>query len=401
MAEGVDDQYYIEPVGIALEGTATESTLVEPTAFAQSITETPNPTAEAALIIRSASGEEIGNGSVRVFHDTQVQHGQTTRVELEVFFNNYYITPTPFGPRTPIPAITVTPRSTSRTPQADRPTLEQPQFEGDPELIELYQLMGASLICAPSSFRGCSEEIESHDTKRVGFNGVSWTWILVPQENANGLQDLEIALWRLISINNAPVEPDVLWNYNFQVDIQPASAPSSNSLWIIVGVLAVLVIIGLAALMLRRKKQPQPKPSGTARKPKIFISYRRSSSWAVALQIHNDLKARGANVFMDVHDLKDGRFEAEINHQIETCDYFLLVLSPTTLESEWVIKEAIHALTHNRQIVPVLTDGFELYRNPLPESLNAISNHNAVTLTLEYFEAGLRRLAQFVGLSSP
>jgi hypothetical protein len=357
---------------------------------------------EVALVIRSVSGNEIGNGTLRVYYEDTVQHGQTTRVELELYFNNYYITPTPFGPRTVVPANTTTPGvgATSRSVPTSTPRI--PQYEGEAELIEIYELMGASLLCSPASFSGCDEQGDTGNIKPIDLDGASWTWIIAPREGVDGLQDLQLELWRLISINDAPELPDIVWNHEFQIGILSSSVADSGSIWVIIGGAALVVaLVGGYALVRSKAIRQKHRADKAGYQPKIFMSYRRSVSWGVALKIHDHLNERGADVFMDIHDLKEGRFEEAIKGRIESCDYFLLLLAPATLESEWVIKEAQHALAHNRKIVPVLTDGFDLYKDPLPESLQAISSHNAITLTIEYFDAGLERLGEFVGLPTP
>jgi hypothetical protein len=53
---------------------------------------------------------------------------------------------------------------------------------------------------------------------------------------------------------------------------------------------------------------------------------------------------------------------------------------------------------NRNRILPVLVDGFNLYDADLPPELRVIESHNAVTLTPEFFKAGMDRLAQFMGV---
>jgi hypothetical protein len=99
-----------------------------------------------------------------------------------------------------------------------------------------------------------------------------------------------------------------------------------------------------------------------------------------------------------VDDINEGRFEEIIKHNIRDREYFVLVLAPGSLDSEWVIKEAAYALGLDKKIIPVLTNGFDLYARELPDALKGIKGHNAITLTPEFFNAAIDRLAQFVGL---
>ena len=49
------------------------------------------------------------------------------------------------------------------------------------------------------------------------------------------------------------------------------------------------------------------------------------------------------------------------------------------------------------QIIPVL-DGFDIDKDPLPDNLSIIRTYNAVALVPEYLDAGIDRIAEFIGL---
>ena len=182
--------------------------------------------ANLTFAIYSISGSEIGNGRLRVFYSDQVNFAETTRIELELVFDNYYITPTPFGIRTIVPAISGTSIPTSSSNQARKPTSTPriPKYEGSSGSIEIYQLMGASLVCLPESFSGCEENKNVESARLVTFRGIEWTWIISPKDGIQGTQDLRLELWRLISINGGSEQVEIVWNHPFQIKVQKEGA---------------------------------------------------------------------------------------------------------------------------------------------------------------------------------
>jgi hypothetical protein len=136
----------------------------------------------------------------------------------------------------------------------------------------------------------------------------------------------------------------------------------------------------------------------------IFISYQRSTSWLTARSLHDQLTALKADVFLDVHDLNEGRFAYVIEKEIAQRDHFVVILTPTTLYSEWVCREVDLAMQYEKNIIPVLVDEFRFDKLPpdLPEASQAIaarlSEFNAVRLNLEYFDAAFAKLTGFLRL---
>lgn len=128
---------------------------------------------------------------------------------------------------------------------------------------------------------------------------------------------------------------------------------------------------------------------------RIFISYRRKNSWALARAIYEKLRASKADVFMDLEDINAGRFSQIIEREIKSCDHFILLLSPDTLDSTWVKKEILIALETKKKIIPVLTEGFTMDEK-LPEDIIELANFNALTFSPEYFEPSMARLVRFI-----
>ncbi|NWF69144.1 MAG: toll/interleukin-1 receptor domain-containing protein [Chloroflexi bacterium] len=371
-----------EPSQVAGSGSADDPELVAQT-----------DSIALPIIVRSLSGALLGSGTLRIYAPGSIQPGETFSVELEIVFLNRYITPTPFGQPTSVPIATVThsplPTNTPRSALYE-----------EPELIDFYQLMGASLFCSPQSFTGCDSTRDTTQSRLISLSGSSWTWFLTASEGLNAAQDLRVELWsvsRITSDNTSRDEAETLWNHTFQITVGAATSADPANVVIGAEVLFMLALIGGGiAYVLWTRRQPKTTP---AKKVRIFISYRRKASWSVARTLHDSLSARGADVFLDVDDINEGRFEDIIKHSIEKCTHFILILAPDTLQSEWVMKETLYAAEKDKRIIPVTIDGFDLYSNTLPPQLQFIKSHNAVSLTPEFFNAGLERIATFVGLT--
>jgi hypothetical protein len=64
----------------------------------------------------------------------------------------------------------------------------------------------------------------------------------------------------------------------------------------------------------------------------IFISYRREGGEHLAGRVKYALVTRGFSVFMDVEDLKSGRFDEALLQKIQGATDVLVILTPGCLE---------------------------------------------------------------------
>lgn len=97
------------------------------------------------------------------------------------------------------------------------------------------------------------------------------------------------------------------------------------------------------------------------RKYDIFISYRRTDGKDIARALKESLAARGYRVFLDYDALQDGVFDRRILDAIDSAPIYILLLTAHCLdrcvnENDWVRLELEHALTHGKQIVPLVPD---------------------------------------------
>lgn len=136
----------------------------------------------------------------------------------------------------------------------------------------------------------------------------------------------------------------------------------------------------------------------------IFISYRREGGFETAALLCGRLKDVGYRVFFDVETLRSGRFNEALYLEIEQCQDFIVVLTPGSLDrcynaEDWVRLEIAHALKTKKNIIPILTRGFE-WPHDLPSDIDEVRYCNGVTPNQEYFDATLEKLRTFLHSST-
>jgi hypothetical protein len=89
----------------------------------------------------------------------------------------------------------------------------------------------------------------------------------------------------------------------------------------------------------------------------IFISYRRiKTDMDFAYRLAADLRAAGHPVWIDVKGIESGRqWNQDIQRGIDDCYAYVVVISPDSLQSDWVRNEMLYALQYKRgHVYPVL-----------------------------------------------
>ena len=130
----------------------------------------------------------------------------------------------------------------------------------------------------------------------------------------------------------------------------------------------------------------------------IFISYRRSS-YDIANLIATRLKSAGYSVFFDMEALRSGKFNEQLYGVIDNCKDFIAVLPPGALDrcvndDDWVRLEICRAMTKNKNIVPVMLNGFA-WPSPMPNGMEELCNYQALTASsTEYFDMAMDRLQE-------
>jgi len=132
----------------------------------------------------------------------------------------------------------------------------------------------------------------------------------------------------------------------------------------------------------------------------VFLSYRRTNiQWALA--IFQNLTHHGYDVFFDYNGIASGDFERVILENINARAHFLVLLTPSALErcgdpADWLRREIETALENQRNIVPLMLEGFDFgtpkIASQLTGRLAALKGYNGLSVPPEYFLEAMERL---------
>jgi len=159
-------------------------------------------------------------------------------------------------------------------------------------------------------------------------------------------------------------------------------------------------------------------PTGNAlprvrdRRPRIFMSYRRSDCAAIVGHIYERLAARyrPESVFRDINKMPLGKnFYDHIKQELAGCDVMLVVIGPHWLSTDAqgqsriqqaddpVRLEVEAALGSGAIVIPVLVEGAAIPTSAdLPESLKAFPALAGTRVNVEDFDAHIERLSQSI-----
>ena len=102
--------------------------------------------------------------------------------------------------------------------------------------------------------------------------------------------------------------------------------------------------------------------------------------------------------------LGGGHFDEQILRQIERRDVFILICNPGCFDrcespDDWVRRELEHAIVLGKRIVPVVLWGFDWPRSEdLPESIRAVTRHNAFEYSHTHWKQTRGRFLQLIGI---
>jgi TIR domain/Mind bomb SH3 repeat domain len=98
----------------------------------------------------------------------------------------------------------------------------------------------------------------------------------------------------------------------------------------------------------------------------VFISHSSKDKW-IARRLSQDLEARDITTFLDEKDIQTGdSIDDSIQEHLAESDEVLMLLSPTALDSHWVLLEIGGARALGKRLVPVL---LHVGANELPAPL--------------------------------
>jgi hypothetical protein len=93
---------------------------------------------------------------------------------------------------------------------------------------------------------------------------------------------------------------------------------------------------------------------------RVFISYSRKNLDFVE-RLVKDLQDAGFEVWYDISGLEIGkRWVTEIEDAIKQSQYFIVILSPDSIKSEWVEREFLSAEKYKLKIIPLLFQSCDL-----------------------------------------
>lgn len=97
------------------------------------------------------------------------------------------------------------------------------------------------------------------------------------------------------------------------------------------------------------------------RSRRLFISYRRTETRSIAIQLYEALQAQSFDVFLDTSGVRPGEpFEDVLWHRFADSDIIVLLDSPGFLTSRWTERELARANTTNVQILQLIWPDHEL-----------------------------------------
>jgi len=137
-------------------------------------------------------------------------------------------------------------------------------------------------------------------------------------------------------------------------------------------------------------------PRGPGSVPKeVFLSH-SSRNRRFAGKLANVLRRHGVPVWYSATNVVGAQqWHDEIGRALGRCDWFVVVLSPSSVKSQWVKRELIYALNDRRydgRIVPVL------YRRCDPLQLSWTLQAFQTVDLIGNFEVGCRDLLRIWGL---
>ena len=137
----------------------------------------------------------------------------------------------------------------------------------------------------------------------------------------------------------------------------------------------------------------------------VFISYRRDGGDAMARLIYDRLQADGYFPFLDVEQMRSGKFNEQLYQRIAECDDFVLILPPNGLdrchdEEDWVRKEVVEALRLGKNIIPFMLRGFS-FPADLPECIKEVKDYQGIPASQDYFDSTMDRLKNLLSYSPP
>jgi len=141
-----------------------------------------------------------------------------------------------------------------------------------------------------------------------------------------------------------------------------------------------------------------------------FISYRRETGSDLASLLKIQLENRfHKTIFLDVNELQVGRFDEELLNRIEKTPNFIVILSRASLDrcankSDWLKREIMQALKTDRNIIPVMTEGFSFPSDELwallPSEMKVFPSLNGINYSHLHQDSAIRKIASYMKMQT-
>ena len=118
----------------------------------------------------------------------------------------------------------------------------------------------------------------------------------------------------------------------------------------------------------------------------VFLSYAHADL-LLAQRLRTDLGALGISIWSDDAIQAGERWQEVIRNRLTEAVGVIVLITPNSLQSQWVVREWQHALTRDRQVIPVLANGVTFADLPLD-----LQDIQGISLDSDY-EGALRSLA--------
>lgn len=136
----------------------------------------------------------------------------------------------------------------------------------------------------------------------------------------------------------------------------------------------------------------------------VFISYRRENGFLMAQVIHDRLEEKGVHCFLDLEELRSGKFDEKILFAIQEAHTFILILPKNALnrcsnEDDWVRIEILEAVRCKKTIIPVMYDGFKWpkkWKEGIPDAIRNLDKMNGVSGSQEYLPAMIDKIIHYM-----
>lgn len=136
----------------------------------------------------------------------------------------------------------------------------------------------------------------------------------------------------------------------------------------------------------------------------IFISYRRKGGFETAKHLYDLLSRDGYLVSFDIDTLRNGDFDTTLLGRIEECTDFILILNEGAFDrtldksfnpkNDWLRCELAHALKHNKNVIPIMLEGFTCFPDNLPSDISKVVRKNGPKYDHYYFDDFYKKMKQ-------